>query len=241
MPHHSLEGESARLRNRRRQPRAPRPSLASGPAVTFSLALAVTGLATQTQCTHVAGLEELTFDGAGLTGAWFGWGGDGGGGTGGDGGDETGGGGTAGCGNAPTPPAAVCPETICNNGCSGPATCHINCAEAGNTQCADNEVTCPAGFNCVVECGVAPGCAGTEIFCPDTYNCLVRCNEADTCFNTEVECAESGTCEMECSSSQTACSAALLTCGQNSCHASCEGSSEPAVVCNDSCDCQDCS
>ncbi len=231
--------ESAPRRPNGRKPWAQRARACSGPALAFCAALGAAGLLAQTQCTSIAGLDELTFTGTGTgTGLWLGWGGEGGTGTG-TGGAEAGGGAT--CGTTPTPPQATCPGEICNGGCPDPTTCKVDCGGPSDNPCANEEFICPPGFHCLVECGALPGCANTDIFCPATYNCLVRCNEADTCFNADVHCSDSGTCELECSAASKSCAITRLDCGANSCHATCNGSSEPDVACGPSCDCQPCS
>lgn len=234
--------ESAPRRPNGRKPWAQRARACAGPALAFCAALGAAGLLAQTQCTTVAGLDELTFTGTGF-GAWLsswgGWGGEGGTDIGiGDGG--SGAGGAAVCGTTPTPPEAACPEEICNGGCPDPTTCLITCAEAGSSPCASNELTCPPGFHCLVECGTLPGCAGTEIVCPPTYDCLVRCDELQSCFNTDVLCSATGTCAVECSAAVNSCAEATLTCGENSCHGSCNGEPQLEVACGSSCDCLEC-
>jgi len=186
--------------------------------------LAAVGLLTLAHCSHVAGLEELTFDGAGGHGGSS---------------SGTGGVGPMECGDTPVPPGGECPVEVCNGGCAD-GICTVDCSGTVNNPCPGSTIVCPEGFDCDVMCGTTPGCAGATILCPDTYDCNVLCAGEDTCAAVTVECSATGMCYLACSEAPGVCQGAHMTCGHNSCVAGCLGDTFPTMDCEFACECDPC-
>ncbi|MBI4701073.1 MAG: hypothetical protein HY744_07935 [Deltaproteobacteria bacterium] len=143
-----------------------------------------------------------------------------------------------GCGVAPIPPGGACPG-VCTGGCvDGGKTCAIDCF--GGT-CQNTTVNCPAGFACKVACQGPGACSGATINCPGIYACNITCQGiGPVCNNTTFNCS-SGPCTLDClMGAEPSCFGATLNCGSDACTANCDPPcGPPAVLCNQSCQCQD--
>lgn len=109
--------------------------------------------------------------------------------------------------------ASGCPAqcTSCN---LSKKECTINCAIApGGCQ---NAVVCPAGFNCIVQCGPQNSCRN-GINCLMTLSCVIDCTGSGSCRNLacgpgpcDVNCAGNGSCRGVACGQSCACD---VTCG----------------------------
>lgn len=123
------------------------------------------------------------------------------------------------------PDGAACPVQ-CSSCNLGTHTCTIDCSI---NSCNDN-VVCPAGWNCSIGCNTANSCAH-GIDCSDATSCKVTCSGASSCRDLDcgdgkcsVTCSGNNSCrDMDCSNS---CSCDV-SCGT---FASCE-----ATVCPEGC------
>ncbi len=121
------------------------------------------------------------------------------------------------------------PPTNCSGG-----ECTVACL---GTACR-NTVTCPPGYDCVVDCTAENDvCRGATIQCPDGHSCRVRCGgSGHKCEDANISCGTAGACEVLCGGGDT-CRSTTVTCGANACDVTCEGGDKPTVDCGDSCDC----
>ena len=107
------------------------------------------------------------------------------------------------------PPDAPPPQ--CPPGCSScdvsHHTCTINCMQ---TSCTNN-ITCPSGYACTIECNASGACR-KQIDCQSGTSCDITCSTFGSC--RDVQCGD-GRCNVTCS-------------GPNSCE---------TVSCNNSCAC----
>jgi hypothetical protein len=127
------------------------------------------------------------------------------------------------------PDAAVCPSqcTSCN---LQTRTCKVDCAVSPAT--CNSAITCPAGFNCDIQCSTPNSCR-QGIDCQDGESCNIVCKGSNSCRN--VLCGE-GPCKTDCSGVQAcrniACGnscACDVTCAQQ---ATCEGVTCSEVQCD---------
>ena len=67
--------------------------------------------------------------------------------------------------------------------CEG-QTCAFTCIddpeEVGELDCTEDEVECPDGLNCTVDC-LDDGQCTQEITCPNEGTCTIECEEDNTC------------------------------------------------------------
>jgi hypothetical protein len=142
--------------------------------------------------------------------------------------------------------AFVCPAA-CTGGCVD-STCNINGTGAA--------VTCPAGFDCTINCPTAGACG--DITCSDARSCTITCGIEGACGNVTcgnadctvgctgtssgsgitacgtVSCT-AGACNLTCTNGG-ACGD--LTCGTGKCTESCTGSGACGTTsCGQSCRC----
>ncbi len=136
----------------------------------------------------------------------------------------------------PTGNANNCPTAVCTGGCNG-STCVIAC---GADECKSTNITCPVGFDCLIQCDGHHACQGTAIDCPADHDCSLVCtNAADNhaCEEVTFTCSN-GPCSMSCSGNEP-CKNADVLCGVNACDVACNLSAGngPKVECGNACDC----
>lgn len=85
--------------------------------------------------------------------------------------------------------AGPCPPE-CTGGCAGGA-CVIKCS----TPTCEN-IKCPAGRPCVVECTTSNAC--DDVDCSRATDCTIECSEARACANGTLSCGR-GRCRITCS------------------------------------------
>lgn len=140
------------------------------------------------------------------------------------------------CGDGQDPVGSGCPA-VCNGGCAG-GTCTIQCPSDG---CKSTNISCPAGFDCHVECQDLHSCRDSTIDCPPDHACEVTCGGGvpeHGCENTVVTCTN-GPCSLTCVGPDDPCKGTKVTCGTNACDITCDGN-KPAVTCGESCRCDGC-
>ncbi len=131
------------------------------------------------------------------------------------------------CGISKPTTSTTCPDPWVQG--PGPGTCLLTCDTIG---ACSNGVTCPAGFDCYVECSGPGSCSGinADVDCPEDYSCSVTCSGASSCqADFRVRCSEKGPCSLNCGNDPDACQGAELRCGSNSCIAICDGPSKPTI------------
>jgi hypothetical protein len=138
------------------------------------------------------------------------------------------------CGISKPPIGGTCPTPWVAG--PTPGSCLRQCDMTD--ECKAVTTTCPAGFDCIVECTGNASCSGGAIVqCPAGHACTVKCNGNDACkgSNVEIRCSADGPCKLECGAPGTACDGAKLVCGDNACSASCATGTQPTLVPNMSC------
>jgi hypothetical protein len=122
------------------------------------------------------------------------------------------GGGSEKC-SGPAPPTVAC-EPACNFGICDLAgqTCQLQCAFQ---LCVDQEVPCPEGLNCLIECSAELGCEGATMSCPPGHACVLRCTGKNSCKGVRVR-GDGGTLQIDCAG-EDACNNMAVECGRKDC------------------------
>ncbi len=115
-------------------------------------------------------------------------------------------------------PQLTCPS-ICTSCDLSSMTCKIACTGA-TANCA-NDVTCPPGFNCQINC--VPGGSCKIVDCTDAASCSVTCTGQGSC--RQVNCGATA-CDVQCTGSES--------CRGVACGSSCACD----VACGDTASCQ---
>ncbi len=118
-----------------------------------------------------------------------------------------------GSGNQHDAPQSGCP-TACSSCNTGQKTCTIDCRTKDCTQ----QVSCPAGYRCDIECNTDNACRN-GVNCQLGISCMVNCSGKASCEN--VQCGL-GPCDVACSGTG-ACK--NVSCGNScACDITCTGS-----------------
>ena len=141
------------------------------------------------------------------------------------------------CGDALPPTASGCPSE-CTGGCAG-GVCSIACDNAN--ACKADNIVCPPGLDCAVECMGKHACQDAAIDCPPDHACDLLCSNPTgdhACERATVTCTN-GPCSVVCSGNEP-CKATEVNCGTNACNVSCVDQSAdlPTVTCGNACSCE---
>jgi hypothetical protein len=130
------------------------------------------------------------------------------------------------------------PCTTCNIPLS---TCTIDCTTPGSCNQGGNQITCPGGLSCVVDCSETSSCQNLTITSNGPLD--VECSGAQSCLNTTIDCLGAGTCSVNCTGPQ-ACQAGPggpqeqgLVCGTGACVATCGMNNSFDIDCGESSSC----
>lgn len=114
--------------------------------------------------------------------------------------------------------APVCPA-VCGGTCD---FTKMSCSIIGN----GTLVTCPAGWNCTIECPTSGDCPSVN--CTNAASCDVKCTAGGACGN--IVCATAN-CTATCSGGANACG--NLTCSSGDCTRTCTGTNAcGSMTCN---------
>jgi hypothetical protein len=146
-----------------------------------------------------------------------------------NGSDAGGGDGRPGAFDASRPDSGTDCDAVCPGSCRD-NVCEIDCS--GPVDCSD-DVTCPAGFDCVVLCG-DDDCSG-DILCGDGVgSCTVDCGGNDSCTGS-ITCT-AASCTVDCIGFDSC--QGDISCGPGSCEVTCLSEScTGGIDCSASCGC----
>jgi hypothetical protein len=113
---------------------------------------------------------------------------------------------------------------ICDAGVSTKKLCQKNCT--GN---ACDAFTCPAGYDCTVNCANNDVCKNAVITCPDDFHCIVNCGNTGACEGATIKSGKGGTLKVTCGDFGDSCKNTQVECGVNECEVGCAGASKPTI------------
>lgn len=133
-------------------------------------------------------------------------------------------------GDAAPAPTEECEDVCVDGHCEGDR-CVIDCTGG---DCID-EVECPPGIPCEVDCSAVGACSG-GVDCGSASTCEVKCSAKDSCIGG-VDCRGGGACQVECSG-RDSCVGGIV-CGGGACEVECssQGACVGGVECGDACRC----
>jgi hypothetical protein len=132
--------------------------------------------------------------------------------------------------------ATVVDAFACPDACTAcvELLCVIDCDDG---DCVGDDIVCPPGFACEINCDGIASCTGGTIDCSDAVDCRVNCDGDGSCDGA-IACNDSGPCRVDCGGVDSC--AGPIAGGQGETDVNCETDTACAggVDCADACSCE---
>ena len=118
--------------------------------------------------------------------------------------------------------------------CGSETRCAGTSVVATSTVCRDrDEITCPTGSNCTINCNNYYSCYYTEIACTAENNCTVNCDGTDSCDYAKVTCPTNHYCNINCRGIFSCHFSEIICPTNNNCTVNCESGFGKSISCYD--------